>query len=210
MFDGIIFDLDGTLWDSRRDVCDVWNLAFERLPQIDLTVTVEEFTACMGMILSDIGRKFLPELPEEEMLAIIDHCCRQQNEHLAQVGATLYPKLEENLEILSKDYPLFIVSNCERGYIECFFTAHGLQRYFKDWECPGNTGLPKADNIRMIVERNCLKSPLYVGDTQGDCNSATKAGVPFLFAAYGFGQVEGTYPSAETFEEIPSIINEGF
>ena len=47
----------------------------------------------------------------------------------------------------------------------------------------------KADNIRQIIRDYNLKTPVYVGDTLGDFNATKDAGIPFVFASYGFGQV---------------------
>lgn len=44
-----------------------------------------------------------------------------------------------------------------------------------------------------IVKDHHLSSPVYVGDTLGDFNACQAAGVPFIFASYGFGQVENPY-----------------
>ena len=83
---------------------------------------------------------------------------------------------------------LYIVSNCQDGYIQCFGRYTGLERYICDFECSGVTGLSKGENIRLIARRNFLRSPIYVGDTAMDEESARSAGVPFIHAAYGFGQ----------------------
>ena len=45
-------------------------------------------------------------------------------------------------------------------------------------------------NISLIARTYDMKSPVYVGDTMGDFLSCRKAGVPFVFASYGFGQVD--------------------
>lgn len=107
----------------------------------------------------------------------------------------------------NRGYKLFVVSNCQAGYIETFIKAHHLEGYFKDIECPGNTGLLKADNIRLITERNHLVNPVYVGDTRSDAMAAHAAGVPFVFAAYGFGQVEEYDGKIESFEQLPIFCN---
>nr|WP_275951711.1 HAD-IA family hydrolase [Flavonifractor plautii] len=101
---------------------------------------------------------------------------------------------------------MFIVSNCQDGYIEAFFQAHGLGKFFKDYENPGRTGKPKGDNIALVVQRNGLKKPLYIGDTQGDYNAATQAGVPFLHAAYGFGHIDREVPHVDAFADIPAAV----
>ena len=78
----------------------------------------------------------------------------------------------------------------------------------RDFECIGRTGKPKSENIRLIIERNGLKAPVYVGDTQWDFDAATAAGVPFIFAAYGFGHVENT-PRIAAPAELPALVENG-
>ena len=116
-------------------------------------------------------------------------------------------KLEETLEALSQKLPLFIVSNCNAEYIPCFLDAHQLHRYFQDWECIGRTGKQKWENIRLVVERNHLQRPVYVGDTTMDQEAAQKAGVPFLHAAYGFGEVTGA-PEISQFPQLLELLQD--
>lgn len=160
----------------------------------------------MGKLLDEIASILLPELDPKKQMQVIKECCEYENEYLGEYGATLYDKLEDTLKELSKNHKLFIVSNCQDGYIECFFKAHKLDKYFIDYECPGRTGLPKGENIKLIVERNNLKNPVYVGDTQGDANAAKLANVPFIFAKYGFGNVDEFFNSIESFDELLEII----
>nr|MCR5222158.1 HAD hydrolase-like protein [Lachnospiraceae bacterium] len=91
---------------------------------------------------------------------------------------------------LSERFPLYVVSNCQQGYIELFYQKTGFGHYFKDQVCPDDTGLLKAGNIRLIADRHHLKHPVYIGDTQMDADACTEAGVPIVYAAYGFGKVE--------------------
>lgn len=84
----------------------------------------------------------------------------------------------------------------------CFFKAHKLDKYFDDFECSGVTGLSKGENNKIIMERNKLKSPIYVGDTAGDAESAKAAEIPFVYARYGFGNVEKYDYVIDSFEEI--------
>ncbi|WP_294384925.1 HAD family hydrolase [uncultured Clostridium sp.] len=205
-FDGIIFDLDGTLWDSTAEVAKTWSTIISEYNINRKEVTVEDLKPCMGKLLDEIAKILLPDLDEKMQMKIMKECCDYENEYLGEYGATLYNKLEETLEKLAKDYKLFIVSNCQDGYIESFFKAHGLNKYFVDYECPGRTGLAKAENIKLIVERNNLKKPVYVGDTQGDANSAKAANVPFIYAKYGFGEVEEFENEIESFEDLLNII----
>lgn len=187
--DGIIFDVDGTLWDSTEIVAKAWTDYLRETEHIDFMITSEKLKGLFGRLLSDIAAELFPGHSASEQLRIIDGCCQAEHAALLKRCAPLYPELENTLSRLSEKYPLFIVSNCQAGYIEVFLTATGFGHYFKDHLCPGDTGEAKAGNIRKIVEKYRLRAPVYVGDTLGDCLSCKEAQVPFIFASYGFGQV---------------------
>ncbi|MEG0307195.1 MAG: HAD family hydrolase [Clostridium sp.] len=188
--DSIIFDLDGTMWDSSEQIVDTWNHVRLRYKEIRNEITVEDLKGVMGLQIKDIGKKFFPYLDEEKQAEILKYCCKSECEYLSEHGGKLYDNLEEILEKLSKIYKLFIVSNCQEGYIEAFLHAHKLDKYFIDFEHPGRTGLTKGENIKIVIERNNLKNPIYIGDTDGDCKAAKFAGIPFVYAKYGFGDVK--------------------
>lgn len=203
--DGAIFDLDGTLWDSAIGVCRSWNEVMERFG-MERSITIEEMHSQMGKPMHEIFLSLFPGLTPEQVDELEKSCCAHECDCLSRCGGTLYPKLEETLKELSERMPLFIVSNCQSGYIEAFFAAHGLKKYFRDHECSGRTGLSKAENIRLIVERNALSSPVYVGDTALDGISAREAGVAFIHAAYGFGKTDDKDAALNSFAELTNII----
>ena len=49
---------------------------------------------------------------------------------------------------------LYIVSNYQSGYIEAFLEHYSIEKYFKDYECSGNTGLSKEKNIKEVKLQN--------------------------------------------------------
>ncbi len=206
MIDSLIFDLDGTLWDATEMICKTWNIILNEYPQVKREpITVEELTHCMGLQLDIIGRKLFPDTAEHLRVELMDKCCALECEYLAKFGGNLYPKLEETLKYLSDKYRLFVVSNCQEGYIESFFKGHNLGLYFTDYLSAGETGLSKGENNRLIIERNKLKSSVYVGDTQGDKQSADDASIPFVYAAYGFGKPDGYDYIIHKFSELADI-----
>ncbi|WP_153731642.1 HAD family hydrolase [Sporosarcina obsidiansis] len=188
--DSIIFDLDGTLWDSRRTVSKAWSEVVKRTPYAEGEVTEEDLKGTMGLQIREISKKLFPYLDEEHQLELIKECCKNEQIYLTKEGGQLFEGIENVLEKLSQKYKLFIVSNCEEGYIESFYSYHKLEKYFLDFENPGRTKLSKGENIQLIIDRNHLNSPVYVGDTQGDRDAAAYAGIRFVYAEYGFGDVD--------------------
>ncbi|WP_409288071.1 HAD family hydrolase [Peribacillus sp. SCS-37] len=182
--DSIIFDLDGTLWDSLDSIITAWNKV---LKEYNLDVKKEELQAVTGLQMKEIGERLFSSIEEEERTRILAECNAVECQWLGQRGGKLYDGLEDVLSYLSNKYKLFIVSNCQDGYIEAFYKFHGLERFFADYENPGRTGLPKGENIKLIMERNSLQEAIYVGDTESDRKAAETAGIPFVYADYGFG-----------------------
>lgn len=206
-YDGILFDLDGTLWNSTEALAKSWEPVLSSLPDIDRAITVEDFERVMGMTALDLMHNLYPHLSDERALEVFDLCCEAENKYLSENGAILYEGIEEMVQTLSENLPLFIVSNCNDGYIPAFLTSHKMYPYFKDWECIGVTGKEKWENIKLVVERNGLKSPVYVGDTALDMKSAQMAGVPFIHAAYGFGKIENV-EAVSSPDELTKLILE--
>lgn len=208
MMDGIIFDLDGTLWDSTKEVAEAFNkVLVDKHPEVKEVVTPELLQGLFGLPLDVIAVKLYRSVSEEQAVKIMQECCDYEVSYLAEHGATLYEGLEESLQKLSEQCRLFIVSNCQEGYIQCFFEAYPhLRQYFTDFEYPGRSGKLKADNIRLIMERNGLNNPIYVGDTQGDANAAKEAGIPFIFAGYGFGHVSEYEAAVDSLPELVNLI----
>ncbi|MDF2905790.1 MAG: hypothetical protein K0R34_1111 [Herbinix sp.] len=208
MIDSIIFDLDGTLWDSTAEVAIAFNKVLqEKHPEVKEVVTQERLQQLFGLPLDVIAVQLYQSVPEDQAIQVMKECCDYECGYLAEHGAILYDGLEQALIELSKEHKLLIVSNCQEGYIQSFFGAYpGLRKYFIDFEYPGRTGKLKADNIRLVIERNGLKNPIYVGDTQGDANAAKEAGVPFIFARYGFGDVKEYDGVVASLAELTELI----
>lgn len=189
--DSVLFDLDGTLWDTTTALSMVWQQVLAGEPDAGRELTREDMAGVMGMTSQQLMRTLFPGLSDERGQQLFDKLCIAEDDYLRVHGGILYEGIEDTLRALSRKVPLAIISNCGPEYIPTFFEAHGLKKYFADWECIGRTGLSKGENIRLVAGRQGLKSPVYVGDTAMDRAAAELAGMPFVFAAYGFGDVKG-------------------
>lgn len=207
---GIIFDMDGTLWDSTAGVASSWNEVIAEKYTPDCVLTAEDLKRVMGKTMDALAAALFPELEEERRMRLLEECCQVENEYLRIHGGILYPGLEETLKKLKDKYFLYIVSNCQSGYIEAFLEHYRLEDCFEDIECYGNNGLKKGDNIRNIVERNGLTQAVYVGDIQGDYDASTEAGVQFIHAAYGFGTIDQEVPEIQGLRELPEVVEQIF
>ena len=202
----VIFDLDGTVWDASETVTDAFNIRLAQMG-IQRRITVEEMMGQMGRTLEEIASVFFGSVDPENAVNIMRSCTDYENQYIKTAGGRVYPGLERTLEGLKEDgWGVICVSNCQSGYIESFIDYLGLDGVFDDIECWGNTGLGKAENIKLVIQRNHVNKAVYVGDTMGDYNSALEAGADFIHAAYGYGTVpEGTKSIASP-EELLGLL----
>lgn len=203
---GILFDLDGTLWDSSANVIEAWNECIAKQSSLGLRFTQDDMKSFMGKTLEQIADLMFPMLPREERLSLIRKCTDAEHEYLLTHPSCYFPNERETLETLHREYFLAVVSNCQDGYIQIFLDQCGFGELFSDFECAGRTGLDKAGNIRLVIERNKLTSCVYVGDTVMDGEAARAAGVPFIHAGYGFGSPDDFDARIMTFSELPEAV----
>ena len=205
---GIIFDMDGTLWDSSREVALSWNQVVVKCGMKPLTDN--DLARVMGLPMDKLARALFPDMEAEASYDLMDACVVVENDYLESHGARLYPGVEETLRSLVREYPLYIVSNCQCGYIEAFLTYYGFTPIFSDYQCYGNNQRQKGENIRILAERNGLERVIYVGDIEGDYHATVEAGGTFIHAAYGFGTLPGQIaekvPAIRKFSELPAVV----
>ncbi|MBY0369587.1 HAD family hydrolase [bacterium] len=183
-YDALVFDLDGTLWNTLLPVTRAWNEVARESRGIP-EVSTEQIRAVMGLSHEEAFARLLPGISpqEREKAAPIFY----DREVKLLVENYLYGGVGEGLRALEKKYVLALVSNCQPEYLRRFFELTGLGVHFKDAECHGGTGLTKGENISLVLRRNGLSQGAYVGDTAGDQIAARQAGVDYYHVTYGFG-----------------------
>ncbi|WP_167025166.1 HAD family hydrolase [Chryseobacterium sp. Tr-659] len=202
----LIFDLDGTLWDSRATIINIWNKVLGKHQLIKKELKPEDMNQYMGLLAHDIIKDIIPGISDLQAQELLSEIVAEENKVLRIQGGILYEGVENTLRSLSNTHSLFIVSNCQKGYIESFLEYYQFNDLFVDFESHGRTQKPKSENIHLLMERNHLsiENSLYIGDTQTDYNAAISNNLPFVFCTYGFGKLtESEYqPSISKLSEL--------
>ena len=202
-YESLIFDIDGTLWDSRALVAEGYNIQLRSEGLAHLCVTAEDFLPLFGKVMTEIADVIFASVPVPERYALMDRCMATENEYLHQNPCRIgYPGVKETMSVLAKSHRLFIVSNSQRGYPELCIQKLGLDDYISGHLCFGDTGTEKGETIRRLMTRHGITDACYIGDTQGDCDAADHAGIPFIFAAYGFGEPSHCTAKIEKFGDL--------
>ena len=201
--ESLIYDSDGTLWDSRALVAEGYNIQLRSEGLAHLCVTAKDLKPLFGKVMTEIADVILAEIPLPERYALMDRCMDTENKYLHDHPCRIgYPNIRQTMEELAKGHRLFIVSNSQCGYPELCIRKLGLEELICGHLCFGDTGTEKGETIRRLMEQHHIESAVYIGDTEGDRQAAVQAGIPFIFAAYGFGQPECWDEKIEGFEEL--------
>lgn len=202
-YESLIFDIDGTLWDSRALVAEGYNIQLAKEGRSHLAVNAEELKALFGKVMTEIADVLFASVPKEERYGLMERCMLTENEHLQTDPCHIgYPKVRQTLEVLAKTHRLFIVSNSQQGYPELCIQKLGLEGLIQGHLCFGDTGTEKGRTILALMERYGIENAAYIGDTQGDREAAAQAGIPFIWAAFGFGTPDGYDHRVDSFEEL--------
>lgn len=205
--ESIIFDIDGTLWDSREVVARGYNRCLVKLGHPELQVTAEYLTGLFGKTLTEIADAMLTCYPESQRYDVMRMCMDSEQDLMHHDPCQIaFPGVVEGLRSLRKTHRLFLVSNAEKGYPELMMEKLGVGDLFEGVLCFGDTGVWKGETLRMLMDRHHVGSAVYVGDTQGDLKASRYAGIPFIFCRYGFGTPTEFDAAINSFSEIRQIV----
>ena len=206
-FDSLIFDIDGTLWDSRALVAEGYNIQLKAEGYDHLCVDAETLRPLFGKVMTEIADAILASIPAEHRYDLMERCMETENRYLHENECRIgYAGVKETLEELAKKYRLFIVSNSQCGYPDLCVQKLGISHLIEGHLCFGDTGRSKGYTILELMRRHGIENAVYIGDTQGDYEATVVAGIPFIFAAFGFGSPEQFVARVEDFRDLPQVL----
>ena len=185
----LIFDIDGTIWDSTGIVADGYNSHLDKLGHPELHVTAEGLKKLFGKTMTEIADALFPGFEPETRYEMMKGCMAEEHDFLEKDPCQIaFPGVVETLKKLYEGYDLYVVSNSQCGYPELMLDKLGIRDLMKGWLCFGDTGTCKGQTILTLMERHGIRSAVYIGDTQGDLEASRYAGLPFVFCQFGFGE----------------------
>ena len=164
----------------------------------------------MGLTPKETAPLAFKDVNLETGLIYFSLALKEEISFLKNNPGKLYPNEEETLKFLSNEYPLFIVSNSDKGYVENYLSAYHFDKYFIDHVCAGDTALEKRQNILYLKNKYNLEQVIYVGDTLKDKIESEKASVDFIHARYGFGEIKEEKYYIDSLKELPNLVKKVF
>ncbi|MBU9889530.1 MAG: HAD-IA family hydrolase [Candidatus Omnitrophica bacterium] len=216
----ILYDLDGTLVDTRQDIINSVRYALGRLNGPELMD--DEIKDCVGTGLHALIRRVfrMPEgalKPEEETLT--DQGAKLYRQHYKSHmldHSRVYPGAKDFLESL-KDRKQAVITNKPNPFSVQILKGLGILKYFIA-VLAGDNGLPfKPDPaaIHHLMEETgaTAEETLFIGDSLIDIDAARNAGVEVVTLSHGF-TAEGVLREAgpdfvlRDFQELGQLVRE--
>ena len=203
-YESIIFDIDGTLWDSRALIAEGYNIQLRKEGLHHLQTNADVLLRLFGKTMSDIADNLFPEFDPEERYALMDRCIESEDAYLNEhpCDTIAYPDIKTTMEELAKKHRLFIVSNGQKGYPQLAARKLKVDHLVSGYLSYGDTGTEKGETIRILMKDHNITDAVYVGDTQGDYEATVTAGVDFIWADYGFGKPKAYNAMIHSFKEL--------
>jgi len=185
---GLIFDLDGTLIDSKADLVHSVNAALQnsgRKAISDDAVTSYVGSGADALIRLAMGKTEI-DLEVSETLAFFLGYYR---EHMLD-NTVLYPGVLEALEQLNT-YPMAVLTNKPVRFSRAILEGLGVDRYFRFVYGGNSFETKKPDPMgALVLSRDFVLTPgelMIVGDSDVDVLTARNAGMWACGVTYGLG-----------------------
>jgi phosphoglycolate phosphatase len=185
----LIFDLDGTLIDSQRDLANSVNAARDHLGLTPIADNlIYSYVGNGAPVL--IRRALGPEAPQTEVDKALEFFLHYYHEHMLDF-TTLYPGVREALDrLLAGGHRLAVLTNKPWRISEAIVEGLGLKGHFQR-VYGGNSFAEKKPHPvgidTLVAELNAPReSTIMVGDSSVDVRTARNAKVLACGVTYGF------------------------
>ncbi|UJF34710.1 HAD family hydrolase [Paenibacillus hexagrammi] len=210
--EAMLFDLDGTLFQTETLLLPAYHATFDELRRLGLysgeTPPEERILSSLGMLLEHIWQRVMPEASAEARLEADRLLLHYQTEGLEQGQGLLYEEVADTLTSLhERGIRLFVASNGLEGYVRGVVQAMGIGELFEDLYSAGQYQTrSKVDLVKQLLHRYGIEHAWMVGDRSSDVEAGLKNGLVVAACDYaGFrepGELDGAHIRVSRFSEL--------
>jgi phosphoglycolate phosphatase len=205
----IIFDLDGTLIDSYEGIQKAFNAAFEAVYQLPCLYNIR---ALVGPPINDIFVQVTGEKDQDKVARFVKHFRKSYDEENYKI-CELYEDVQHLLNTLAeKGIRLFIATNKRSVPTQMILRQLYISKFFTAVYSIDSVNPPYASKEAMVKDLQQKESinaedTILIGDTYHDYKAAQENNIKFLYASYGFGELQGMEFSINKVSEITDHLN---
>ena len=212
----VFFDYDGTLHNSMLTYGPAFREVYADLVKNGYLeyqeLTDEEISHWLGWTVEDMWNTFAPDLPEPVWRKASMKIGRIMDERLESGNAGLFPGIKDVLiQLHDEGYELVFLSNCGKQYRDKHLSTFGVAQLFDAaYTAEEFNFIPKWQIYQKVKEHH-PKPHVMIGDRFHDLEVATRAGIPSIGCAYGFGnpsELEAADIVVNNPQEIPGAVKQ--
>jgi phosphoglycolate phosphatase len=201
----IIFDLDGTLWETVETTYEAANTITKKYKQL-LPISRQTVKNGMGLSSKENAKNYMPYLKQDESMKYLKEISQLNFRLIQEKGANIYEGVIDTIKELSKTKKLGIITNSHDEYVQNFLNITKLEHYFTDYMGAASYNITKGEAIKKMVEKHKDKKNYYVGDIKKDKEASEYANVEFIHAKYGFEPTLKAKLHINKITELPEIL----
>ncbi|WP_454190339.1 HAD family hydrolase [Paenibacillus sp. Marseille-Q7038] len=215
--EAMIFDMDGTLFQTESLLIPVYHRLFDILREEGHhegpTPPDELMLGCLGMLLPDIWNKVIPNATKEAKARADELLLQLELEDLKAGSGVLYPGVKETLqELHKKGVKLFVASNGLEHYVKGVAEMHEITEWFDDLYSAGEfSTASKVDLVKLLLDKHGIRNAWMVGDRSSDVEAGVQNGQAVIGCSYaGFGkedELKGSTAFINDFSELLELYN---
>lgn len=212
----MIFDMDGTLFQTETLLIPAYHRLFDRLREEGLfegpTPPEEIILSSLGMLLEAIWNRVMPDASEEAKRRADELLLEEELSGLTGGASKLYPEVSNTLKALHEQgIKLFVASNGLEPYVLGVADAHEISPYFDGlYSAGGYQTETKVDLVRILLEEHQIDNAWMVGDRSSDVEAGKKNGLTVVGCKYaGFGddhELDGSDHFIHHFSELLDLV----
>ena len=199
----IIFDLDGTIIDSKIEIISTYQHVLDQIPtEFNVDLNAIDFGANLNQVLSFIYKSDLEKIVKaKDLFANLYDNSNFEN-------TFVYEKVHETLtKLLENGKSLYVATNKRHIPSRKIIEIKQLKPYFKDVignEMSPNVSMSKSKMIEYLMNKHSFKRGFMIGDTVGDIDAGKANGLSTIAVSYGYQSLE------ELEKENPNYMSNSF
>ncbi|MGR3764223.1 HAD family hydrolase [Rossellomorea sp. NS-SX7] len=210
--DAVIFDMDGTLFQTDRILELSLDDAFERLRLNGLwegKTPTSKYREIMGVPLPKVWETLLPCHSAEVRESVNEHFLERLIDNIQSGKGALYPHVKEVFTYLKeKQLKLFIASNGLPAYLESIVNHYGLDRWVDAaFSIEQVHSLNKSELVNMICDKYDVKRGAVVGDRLSDITAAKDNGLLAIGCRFDFSQEQELIQADAIIEDLMELVD---
>lgn len=215
IYESIIFDFDGTLFQTEKLAIPAFEKTFMQLKddgyEIEEMPTEKQFLNVIGMTTDEVWKKLLPNLPSEVHDMADGYMLKNELEGIKEGYGALYPGVSEVLyNLKNKGYRLFVASNGLEEYIKTIVKAFRIDHYFEAMYTAGQFQTKsKVDLVKKLIKDYTIGNGVFVGDRNSDVEAGKSNYLIVVGCDFGFAskeELEKADVIIQDFNQLISII----